>query len=240
MATNFPTSLDNLTNPTSSDALNNPSHAGQHANANDAIEALEAKVGVNSSAVTSSLDYRVTQTEAFNSFGFASGTYYGFNGGQQGSVNTTSYTTANRGYYVPFFLSTSVTFDRIAIRTGTTFSGSGVIRLGVYNNSNGKPSSLVFDAGTVSPTANSTIYAITINQTLNAGWYWSLMVPQTVATTNAIVSQTTLPFLPMMRFYSTSVAILWIQSISGSLPSTATPAELGVGSNFPQVFFRVA
>ena len=53
MATNFPTSLDNLTNPTSSDALNNPSHAGQHANANDAIEALEAKVGVNSSAVPS-------------------------------------------------------------------------------------------------------------------------------------------------------------------------------------------
>lgn len=37
------------------------SHADQHANVNDAVEALEAKVGVNGSAVTSSLDYKVAQ-----------------------------------------------------------------------------------------------------------------------------------------------------------------------------------
>jgi len=64
MATNFPASLDSLTNPTSSDSLNSPSHSAQHANANDAIEALQAKVGVDSSAVTSSLDYKVAQLEA--------------------------------------------------------------------------------------------------------------------------------------------------------------------------------
>ena len=63
MATNFPTSLDSLTNPVAGDTLSSPSHAGQHTNANDAIEALEAKVGVNSSAVTTSLDYKVTQLE---------------------------------------------------------------------------------------------------------------------------------------------------------------------------------
>jgi hypothetical protein len=59
MATNFPTSLDSLTNPVSTDKLNSPPHATQHANANDAIEALQAKVGVNSSAVATSLDYKV-------------------------------------------------------------------------------------------------------------------------------------------------------------------------------------
>ena len=60
MATDFPASLDALTNPTSTDALTSPSHADQHADANDAIEALQAKVGVNSSAVTTSLDYKVS------------------------------------------------------------------------------------------------------------------------------------------------------------------------------------
>jgi len=60
VATNFPTSLDALTNPTSGSALNSPSHADQHADANDAIEALQAKVGVDGSAVTTSLDYKVT------------------------------------------------------------------------------------------------------------------------------------------------------------------------------------
>lgn len=46
MSTNFPTSLDTLTNPASGDPLNNPSHSAQHANVNDAIEAIEAKVGI--------------------------------------------------------------------------------------------------------------------------------------------------------------------------------------------------
>ena len=55
----FPTSTDSLTNPQSSDYLNSPDHAAQHANANDAIEALEAKVGVDSSAVSTSLDYKI-------------------------------------------------------------------------------------------------------------------------------------------------------------------------------------
>lgn len=63
MATNFPTSLDTLTNPTSSNKLSDVGvlHTDQHANANDAIEALQAKVGINGSAVTSSLDYLITQ-----------------------------------------------------------------------------------------------------------------------------------------------------------------------------------
>jgi hypothetical protein len=64
VATNFPASLDSLTNPTSSDSLNSPSHSAQHANVNDAVEALQAKVGADSSAVTTSLDYKVAQLEA--------------------------------------------------------------------------------------------------------------------------------------------------------------------------------
>jgi hypothetical protein len=41
MPTNFPTGVDNFTNPTANDSLNLPSHSTQHANANDAIEAVE-------------------------------------------------------------------------------------------------------------------------------------------------------------------------------------------------------
>jgi hypothetical protein len=48
MATNYPTSLDNFTNPLSTDSQDSPSHSLQHADANDAIEALETKVGVGS------------------------------------------------------------------------------------------------------------------------------------------------------------------------------------------------
>lgn len=52
MTTNFPTSLDTLTNPTSGSDPSVVGHASQHANANDAIEALQAKLGIGASTPT--------------------------------------------------------------------------------------------------------------------------------------------------------------------------------------------
>lgn len=68
MTTGFPSSLDNFTNPTASDDLDTPAvlHADQHANINDAVEALQAKVGIDSSAVTTSLDYLVKSASSSN------------------------------------------------------------------------------------------------------------------------------------------------------------------------------
>lgn len=66
MTTAYPTGLDALTNPTATSTLVAPSHANQHADANDAIEALEAKVGVTNSLVTTSLDYVVRNLPATN------------------------------------------------------------------------------------------------------------------------------------------------------------------------------
>lgn len=65
MAINYPSSLDSFPNPTSTDLLDNSSptldHWTQHSNVNDAIAALEAKVGANSSAVTTSHDYKLSE-----------------------------------------------------------------------------------------------------------------------------------------------------------------------------------
>lgn len=63
MAASFPTSLDAFLNPAPSDLIDavNPllDHDYQHGHANDSIAALEAKVGIDSSAVVTSLDYKV-------------------------------------------------------------------------------------------------------------------------------------------------------------------------------------
>lgn len=65
---NYPTSLDTFTNPTGTDLLENSNtaldHDTQHADANDAIEALQAKVGANNSAVTTSHDYKLSEVTA--------------------------------------------------------------------------------------------------------------------------------------------------------------------------------
>lgn len=64
MSINYPSSLDSFANPSSTDLMENASpaldHDVQHANANDAIEALEAKVGTDGSAVTTSFDYKLS------------------------------------------------------------------------------------------------------------------------------------------------------------------------------------
>lgn len=71
MPTNFPTSLDDFPNPTADtelDAAGGLDHASQHANSNDAIEALQAKVGIDGSADAASLDKRVADLEAAPGF----------------------------------------------------------------------------------------------------------------------------------------------------------------------------
>ena len=60
--TTYPTNLDALVNPNSTDDTATVDHAAQHSNANDAIEAIQGKVGVDSSAVVTSIDYLLKNT----------------------------------------------------------------------------------------------------------------------------------------------------------------------------------
>jgi hypothetical protein len=77
MATNYPGALDVLTNPASTDRLTTPSHAEQHANVNDAVEAIQATLGVNpqgASATVSDRQERISVWSApvlANTFDFA-------------------------------------------------------------------------------------------------------------------------------------------------------------------------
>lgn len=63
--TTFPTTLDTYDNPTEFNNLNDEvvPHADQHANINDAMEAVQAKIGIDGSGDTDSLDYKVTALE---------------------------------------------------------------------------------------------------------------------------------------------------------------------------------
>ena len=68
MSTLFPNSIQDLdaTRGSASDTLSTVNHVTHHQTEDDTIEALQAKVGVNNSAVTSSLDYKVSSTSSIN------------------------------------------------------------------------------------------------------------------------------------------------------------------------------
>lgn len=65
MATNYPGSLDNLINPTATDTLNSSTvpHHLQHANANDAIEALQTVLGVSPAGTHLTVKDRIIAAE---------------------------------------------------------------------------------------------------------------------------------------------------------------------------------
>jgi len=58
--TSFPTNIDNYTNPAAGDSVNTNSLSDNIGRSFDAIEAIEAKVGKDSSAVTTSHDYKLS------------------------------------------------------------------------------------------------------------------------------------------------------------------------------------
>jgi hypothetical protein len=91
--------------------------------------------------------------------------------------------SANVNHYSPVFLPTG-TINRLTVRTASSFSGTATVRIGIYNNSSALPSTVLLDAGTVSCTAASTNYSITVSQAVTAGYYWLVMKADTAATTN--------------------------------------------------------
>lgn len=68
MATTFPTSLQDLdaTRGGNNDPLSTPNHSDHHALEDDTIEALQAKVGIDNSADSSSIDYKLTNASSSN------------------------------------------------------------------------------------------------------------------------------------------------------------------------------
>jgi hypothetical protein len=66
MATNYPNQLDILINPTATDKLNSDTvpHHQQHANLNDAVEAVQTVLGINPAGSHLTIKDRIIATEA--------------------------------------------------------------------------------------------------------------------------------------------------------------------------------
>ena len=258
MASTFPTSIDNFTNPTTTSLLTSPSHAGQHSDINDAVEAIETAIGTTAAPVlaklasptftgtpaapTAAVGTNTTQI-ATTAFVLSNGpampmvsTYY-YKTLSGGSTNTPA---ANRTFYLPIFIAQSTTIDRIALRTSATFSGTSTVRLGIYNSSGGLPTTVSLDAGTVSATAASTNYTITVSHTLAAGLYFLAQNTQTAATTNNYASANT-SYLQMTTGTtpSSTMPAAWYEDVTVT-SGFATATTLSLINNAPDVWIRKA
>jgi hypothetical protein len=142
----------------------------------DSTSSTSTTTAATPNAVKTTYDYAVTRTPKMKQ---VSGSY------MRTPVLLQAGTTAGhqRTYYVPIYVDSTTTFDRLAIATSGTFAGTATVRLGIYNDSAGVPTTLILDAGTLSATAANTNYEITISQSLNAGFYWLAFCQQGTAPT---------------------------------------------------------
>jgi hypothetical protein len=171
---------------------------------------------------------------------YRSGYFYETRNGA--TINTVQCPTS-RLQFMPLFLPVGITIDRIGAEcTGAV--ASSVFRLGIYNaDSNGVPSTLVLDAGTID-TASTGAKSITISQSLSAGLYYLCGVNQNGAanTTMRAYQNITGNYSPVAQtsMLTTSHATGFNQdSVTGALPSTASASGIS-NNNMPRIQFRIA
>ena len=150
---------------------------------------------------------------------------------------------ANTTYYIPIYLPT-FSADRIAFTTSSVTGGTnGAVRMGLYNSSSttGRPTTVVFDAGTVTATAISTEYSITISQNINAGWYYLAINPTTTTwRCSAAANAQQISYFNSIST-TTSAAALTHFTESGITGAFTTAGTLtGVSTAIPIVGLRVA
>lgn len=187
MASNYPDSLDSFTNPSANDSLNSSTvpHATQHANANDAIVAIESTLGTNPQGSSASVKARLDavdsslsqKTVLFQQLGImqcsqvSSGSWFLPTAISAIANNM----TANVIYFIPFYVDQQTRFLNMGFNVSVGYA-STVIRMGVYSaDSSFKPTTLLLDSGTID-TSTSGAKSASIDLTLTTGLYYAAAV----------------------------------------------------------------
>jgi hypothetical protein len=177
MASSFPGALDSFTNPTSTDAMDASAalyHDVQHANINDAVEAVQAELGTDPAGAQATVKARL---EAAQWWANSSGLYWPSGGytlaGPVSAATATSTSVAlDSLQFQSWWCPADVTLDRVAVEVTTLQAGANA-RLGIYSaTSTGAPDALVVDLGEVDCSSTG-VKELTVSQAVTGGvMYW--------------------------------------------------------------------
>ena len=207
MAINFPTSLDNFTNPSSGNTLDSPSHSLQHSDINDAVEALEAKLGVGVSPAGSASAGQVLTISAAGTSTWSTPTTPGMV-----LLTTTTFTTAS-AVSLPNDSFTSTYANYFWILRYTTTAGGEMRFRGLT-------------AGTPNTTANYVYQGTEANATSLAGFRATGQTSGYVAYTDGVYSNLLIDIIDPKTTQPTGVYSRVNRSYNG------TPLQMLVNNGF--------
>jgi hypothetical protein len=122
MATNYPGSLDTFVNPASGNTLDSPSHSLQHSDINDAVEAIENKLGVGTATPGTATAYFPLVA---GTAGATSWTQLTTSGITSGTATSGQVLTANGSGAVSFNTPTAPALVQVVPSSVAVGSGSG-------------------------------------------------------------------------------------------------------------------
>ena len=144
--------------------------------------------------------------------------------------------------YFPFPVGEALTIDRISLGVAVAGTAGGKVRIGIYNDTDGIPSTLLLDAGTINGDS-ATYQEITVSQALSAGTlYWVAVVWQ-VQIVGAGVLRASAPgsgseWVGQNANNSDPRVSTYLQSgVTGAL-GAATPSTTGAYTQAPAVKIR--
>jgi len=103
--------------------------------------------------------------------GYASGFYYNR---RVSEITQNAAVTTTRIYATPIEIGAAVTISAVQVNV-TVGSASGAVQIGIYNNANGRPSTLLRYCGSAS-TVSTGATDIAVSQALAADWYWLALI----------------------------------------------------------------
>lgn len=239
MASSYPGSLDSFTNPTSTDAMDASAalyHDTQHANVNDAVEAIQAELGTDPAGAFPAVKHAIPGHSYWLAYGGHS--YGSITSGLRyatGLYPTTNTSLTSQRLYVsrivvPEAFSCTKLFYCQSVVTATVTGAY----IGIYDSSGTK----LQEADIASVVTSTGIKSVTItSQSLTAGSAYYLAFLVNASTAGSV---TTLPNLESTVFYagvgdSSNIAAGYLASQT-SLPSSITlssftrsPGEIWMG-----------
>ena len=140
----------------------------------------------------------------------------------------------------PIVIPASCTADRIGVEVTAQVAAS-TVRLGIYNDSAGRPGSLLVDAGTVDSSTIG-VKTITISQALSPGVYWLAGCSQGGAPSVRLYADLALPTGGLSRNQLGAASFnsggVYVDSVAGALPASFNSVD-DIGSSH-RVFLRLA
>lgn len=171
---------------------------------------------------------------------WTSGYYYVAADGVRGTLTL----SLNRLYLLPLDAPIGATIDRIGTEVSTAGAATAVLRLGLYAaTTNGAPVTLLSDFGTVDATTTGG-KELTVSRALGDTRVWAAVACQGAASTTRTVGTGQDRRVPIA---SLAVALgtngqngLYLDSVSGALPSSLTLSALSPATHCPWTIIRAA